>query len=96
MLGHLLFNLFIINITLGLKSTCVLFADDVLLYRSIKSIYDVLKQDLDKLYNWYTDNGIIFNATKSKPVYMLGHSQLSITSSFKGTHSLGYLGYKID
>ena len=62
----------------------------------------VLQQDLYKLYNWCTDNGMTFNATKSKvmhvtrkrnlqlPVYMLGHSQLSITSSFK------YLGVTLN
>ena len=78
----------------GLTSTCVLFADDVLIYQPIKYIYGVtvLQQDLDKLYNWCTDNGMTFNAAKSKvmhvtrkrnlqlPGYMLGHCQLSITS----------------
>jgi hypothetical protein len=103
-LGPLLFNLFINDISYNLSSNCVLFADDVLIYRPIRSCLDVssLQHDLDELSTWSVSNGMTFNPTKSKimhisrkhsldpPVYTLSGFPVQPTSSVK------YLGVTLN
>ena len=62
-LGPLLFLLFINDLPCGIDSVVKLYADDVLLYRSIKdsSDYHVLQSDLDRLAHWSTIWQIPFN-----------------------------------
>jgi len=52
-LGHLLFLLYINDITKGIKKIC-LFADDCIRYRQIVSNTDSakLQEDINKLYSW--------------------------------------------
>ena len=53
-LGQLLFLLFINDITHNLTSTCLLYADDCILYRRIDSQSDIdaLQEDLKQLEVW--------------------------------------------
>ena len=65
-LGPLLFLCHINDLPSCVTSQVRLFADDCLLYRSIKSINDQiqLQQDLQSLEKWATTWGMKFNATK--------------------------------
>ena len=53
-LGPLLFLIYINDICVGIDSSIKLFADDCVLYRSIRNIGDVasLQRDLDYLAHW--------------------------------------------
>ena len=65
-LGPLLFLLHINDLPLTVTSKVRLFADDCLLYRSIKTLQDQieLQKDLASLEKWAQDWGMRFNATK--------------------------------
>ena len=65
-LGPLLFLCHINDLPDAVKSQVRLFADDCLLYRTIKSFEDhlTLQKDLDNLQTWATDWGMRFNAKK--------------------------------
>ncbi|GBO31455.1 putative RNA-directed DNA polymerase from transposon BS [Araneus ventricosus] len=66
-LGPLLFILFINDLTCVFKySECLLFADDLKLFSSIRSDLDsvLLQRDLDCLFNWCTDNRLHLNIEK--------------------------------
>ena len=103
-LGPLLFNLFVNDISYSISSNCVLFADDVLLYRSIQNPDDenTLQLDIDRLKYWCDNNDMNFNAGKTKvmhitrsrhihpPIYKLGNNPLEAVKSFQ------YLGLTID
>jgi hypothetical protein len=53
-LGPLLFNLYVNDITVGIHSHCLLYADDLKIYRQIRSSVDCeqLQADLTTLCNW--------------------------------------------
>ena len=90
-LGPLLFLTFINDITQGITSKIKLFADDCLLYRTIKDESDsqALQQDLDCLHQWSQVWQMQFNTDKChtmkftlkqkphEPKYFLGESELS-------------------
>ena len=96
-LGPLLFNLFINDISDNVNSTCVQFADDILMYRPIDCNSDIihLQDDLQHLSTWSISNGMSFNTSKSKimhisrkrnlalPTYFLAGDQLSAVNSVK-------------
>ena len=96
-LGPLLFNLFINDISRNINSPCVLFADDVLLYRSIRTDLDVseLQNDLNELSAWSASNGMTFNTSKTKimhisrkraqffPAYILSGTALTASNTVK-------------
>ncbi len=65
-LGPLMFLLFINDIGDNINSTIKLFADDCLLFRTIKSIEDTeqLQKDLNELDNWSHQWQMKFNAKK--------------------------------
>ena len=66
-LGPLLFNLFINDLCdIFNFSNCLLFADDLKLYRIIKSNIDVdfLQKDIDQLYQWCIENKLALNISK--------------------------------
>lgn len=64
-LGPFLFILFINDLLTSLSS-CYGFADDLKIYRSIKSGYDcaLLQEDLEKIAKWCDDNGMVLNLGK--------------------------------
>ena len=65
-LGPLLFLCHINDLPDAVKSSVRLFADDCLLYRTIKSAKDhqLLQEDHKSLETWANDWGIRFNAQK--------------------------------
>ena len=86
------------------QSNVVIFADGILLYRTIHSSCDdaVLQTDLDRVHDWCSSNQMTLNATKTKvmhitrkrkpdqyPDYTLNDAPLAPTSSYK------YLGVTI-
>ena len=104
-LGPLLFNLFISDISHSLNSKCLLFADDTLIYRPIQSPADELslQADLDAIDLWSVANGMKINTNKSMimhmtrstktlalPEYSIHGSSLKITATYK------YLGVVIN
>jgi len=68
-LGPLLFIIYMSDInSIPLGSKLVLYADDILLYRTIKSKEDymTLQKDVDALNSWSNDNYLKINTTKCK------------------------------
>lgn len=66
-LGPLLFLAFINDITTEIKnSSCSLFADDLKIYRSVKSDDDVklIQDDLNRIVNWCKVNSMSLNVNK--------------------------------
>jgi hypothetical protein len=67
-LGPLIFNIFINDMCDFINnSQCLLFADDLKIYRSISDIdhCKLLQHDIDSLLNWCFDNGIKLNLSKT-------------------------------
>ena len=77
-LGPLLFNIFINDLTSIFESLCLLFADDLKLYAVIKSISDAVKlqSDINKLLKWCATWGIDINIKKC--VVMSYHNKKSL------------------
>jgi len=95
-LGPTLFNIFINDLPLCLSySLCLLFADDLKLYCTIKSAYDCLRlqRDLNAISQWARENRMNFNIPKSavlhigsknpKFIYALGTQSISSKSTVK-------------
>ena len=93
-LGPLLFSLFINDLPDIFKSPCLMYADDLKLWRTIEtsSDHDCLQQDLNALTDWSVANKLPINFSKCKtlrihsrcgPKYHLGNEQLSFTSHEK-------------
>ena len=104
-LGPLLFNLFINDISHNLTTKFLLFADDTLIYQPIQSPEDelALQGDLNELSRWSDTNGMLLNIKKTKVLHMsrakkrnvpqtyfLKDTPLSVTESYK------YLGLTIN
>ena len=84
-LGPLLFLLYINELPLLLKSSTLLFADDVKIWRTIRNETDrcYLQADLDELVRWAHDWGLEVNSRKS--VFMhIGHD-ISYHYTINGT-----------
>lgn len=65
--GPLLFNLFVNDIScVFLHSKFLLYADDLKFYRAIRTSQDclLLQEDLDRLVNWCSNNGLSLNTGK--------------------------------
>ena len=68
-LGPLLFILFMNDVVDGFPfSKCLLFADDLKIFRSVRNVRDasVLQRDLDTLSSWCQQNGLDLNIEKCK------------------------------
>lgn len=67
-LSSLLFSCFINDLPSLVECKCLMFADDVKLYRRVDSVQDVaaLQADLDKLCAWSADWGLTLNPAKCK------------------------------
>ena len=76
-LGPLLFLIFINDIAQDLNSNIRLFADDALLYRSIRSQEDHnrMQEDLDTLAHWASTWCMEFNVTKCYAMHIMTTSQ---------------------
>lgn len=69
-LGPLIFVLFVNDLCFRLKSSKLLFADDLKIYRTVKSCLDccALQADIDELLQWCLENGMELNTKKCKSV----------------------------
>ena len=83
-LGPLLFVIFVNDIVKGIQSKIRLFADDVIIYREVKSINDtvILQEDLDKVKNWTDKNKMKLNESKCEFV-KFSRKRLSSLSEHK-------------
>ena len=100
-LGPLLFLIYINGITqipLNNGTSMLLYADDILLYRRVKTEYDyhLLQQDISTLENWLLQNYLELNAkymTISRKHSELSHYQLYITNqAMEKVSTFKYLG----
>ena len=73
-MGPLLFLLFVNDLPSVIcpSTSCRLFADDCLIYRSIKSVADqvILQRDLQSLYTWGKTWGLNFNIDKCNIMHL--------------------------
>ena len=69
-LGPLLFLIYINDLGLGVVSKIRLFADDVFVYREIKTREDgpILQSDLNKIQDWAKANGMVISGVKSQVI----------------------------
>ena len=70
-LGPILFNLYVTDISTLTSSTCLQFADDTTLYKrcKVKDIPDcanIIQNDVEHLKAWSEVNSLVFNGTKTK------------------------------
>lgn len=96
-LGPLLFNVFINDLSQILTNFILLFADDLKIYRIIRSLSDLaeLQADLDRLHEWTRTNKLRLNISKccamsfsnklspTQAVYNINGSQLDVVDSMK-------------
>jgi len=97
----LLFLVYIDDVTellLNEGSALNLYADDMLLYRPIKSLddYTKLQEDIDRIYVWSVENNLSFNTSKCKamlvsrkrvptspPCLFVNHAPLEFVTTYK-------------
>ena len=100
-LGPLLFILYINDLAdLQLGSKMVVYADDILLYRSIETNadYNLMQEDVTSIEQWMTDNSLTLNATKCKQMLITRsktyhHPQLYLSGQpLEQVQSYKYLG----
>ena len=65
-LGPLIFAVYVNDITQNINSSALLFADDLKIYREIRTKDDciILQKDLNKIFDWCTDNLLDINIGK--------------------------------
>lgn len=85
-LGPLLFLIFIDDICERISSDCLLFADDLKIFRQIKSTTDclLLQRDIQAVVNWSVENGMQINNSKT------------FTISFSRKTSIIYFNYLLN
>ena len=81
-LGPLLFNIFIDDMSEGLESKTRLFADDCVIYRKINEVEDehILQNDLNRIGDWVNRNKMSLNINKCKIVSFGGKMERSGTN----------------
>jgi hypothetical protein len=97
-LWPLLFNIFINDLCNAINhSRYLLFADDIKIFRAIRSPYEcsLLQSDIDSVQSWYTANFMKLNISKTRVIsfsrktntlffqYKLCHSFITRTDSIK-------------
>ncbi|CAM5155546.1 unnamed protein product [Natator depressus] len=94
-LGPILFNLFITDLSTKSGSVLIKFADDTKLggIANLEKDQDIIQEDLDDLVNWSNSNRMKFNSEKCKVMhlginnknfsYKLGMHQLEVTEEEK-------------
>jgi hypothetical protein len=90
-LGPLIFNIFINDICDSIyNSQCLLFVDDLKIYRSISEVDDCkrLQHDIDSVQNWCLDNGMKLNLSKTNIISFTRKTN-SIYFNYKLFNSLG-------
>lgn len=109
-LGPTLFNLFLNDITcLTLNSKLLLYADDVVLYKTgahLEEIKAGIQSDLNLIDNWSTDNLLAVNPSKTKALLVGRKSKTNNTDKgedlvvgnepLQWVNSFTYLGLEID
>ena len=103
-IAPLLFLLYINNLPDDITSTVKLYADDVLLYRSINSIQDsiALQQDLNTLQDWTNKWLMVFNPTKCELIRITNKRNRQLSDYYiqntliKANSQVKYLGVTID
>ena len=103
-LGPLLFLLFINDLAEQTSSTMRLFADDCVMYKSVKTIQDceVLQNDLDQLHQWEKRWQLRFNASKCNIMRATHAKKKQLLYEYKlggeallPTNSTAYLGVEL-
>jgi len=101
-LGPLLFLIFINDLPDVVSSFCLLFADDLKIYRCINNRTDAasLQTDINRILNWATQNGLKINEQKCQVLH-LGSSNKKFSynldnSPIPPTHQSRDLGVIID
>ena len=107
-LGPVLFLLFINDITQSVNAgTCNIFADDVAIYTSCKTVEDAESQlqiCINEIYRWYENNRLKINADKTNVMIVSSrtkgiHKELNVKlndTKLKQVNSARYLGVIID
>jgi len=103
-LAPLLFLIFINDISVNVQSKIRLYADDVVLYRDIRSIEDcyVLQNDLDLLAQWSYKWQMMFNPKKCEFLRISNKSTFVLNTYYINNHPIKevthakYLGVIID
>ena len=103
-LGHLLFSLYINDISLNIESEIRLFADDCICYREIKDEEDTMKlqRDIDRLGSWARKWGMKFQPVKCNMMQLTRKRIKKIHASYtlagtnlENVESIKYLGVTI-
>ena len=87
-LGPILFLIYINDITINVHSEIRLFADDILLYRTINSSNDhiVMQNDLNTLTKWANDWKMLFNTSKCNIIqFTTSHNKSKFTYTMNNT-----------
>ena len=107
-LGPVLFLLFINDITQSVNAgTCNIFADDVAIYTSCKTVEDAESQlqiCINEIDRWYKNNRLKINADKTNVMVISSrakgiHKELNVKlndTKLKQVNSVRYLGVNID
>ena len=103
-IAPLLFLLYINNLPDNITSTVKIYADDVLLYRSIDSIQDsiALQQDLNTLQDWANKWLMVFNPSKYELIHITNKRNRQLSDYYiqntliKANSQVKYLGVTID
>jgi hypothetical protein len=104
-IGPLLFNMMLYDLKfVEVKSMIIKYADDTVMLticNEEESILDIIKQDLEKLVNYYRTNGLEINFNKSYYMKFNGCKdkeidELMSLNEIRKVESLKYLGVNID
>lgn len=109
-LGPTLFNLYINDLALlQLESSFLLYADDLVIYKSgtsFSNIFETMQRDLDKIFNWSCANMLTISVKKTKSL-LIGRQHLLNSTPIENSFLIGdaqlewvqffcYLGIIID